>query len=311
MSITKEFKILDKKIVVHFSDENVAEKYFDFDSLDSDWHKKKIGEYHLTRLLGCIRAYWFWFKYDREFTLEQKGIFHIGKILHKNIQDYLEKTLGFVIIEFPCEDELENRISILFKIDIVHTRDKEISDIKTTRYMPIISDLSVDKFEEKFGKYILQVLAQIYFVNNTYFKLEPMETIKILYIDKINLYTKEIWLDYNEELGEYFYLKIRARAEYLHDYLTELDTIPEHYDPSKDCLYCPFIDLCPEGMEIKNALTTPVIFETMEFKKKYGENKKPYWKYDPSKKKWLKSKEFLTFLQKELKYTNEKIGELP
>jgi hypothetical protein len=197
--ITKEFKILDKTITVYFSDENHAEKYFDFTSLDSQWHRKEIGEYHLTSLLACLRKYWCWFKYNGyDETLEQKGIFLIGKIFHKHIQDHLEKTLGFVIIECPCEDEVEEGISILFKIDIAQIREKEIADIKTTRYMPIISDLSIEKFEEKFGKYILQVLAQIYFVNKTYFKLDPMKTIKILYIDKFNLYTKPIWMEYDE-----------------------------------------------------------------------------------------------------------------
>ena len=314
--ITKEFKILDKTITVYFSDENHAEKYFDFSSLDSEWHIKKIGEYHLTKLLACLRAYWYWFKYDRENTLEQKGIFLIGKIFHKHIQDHLEKTLGFVIIECPCEDEFPHGIgliSILFKIDIAHLRDKEISDIKTTRYMPVIGDLSVEKFEEKFGKYILQVLAQIYFVNNTYFKLDPMETIKLLYIDKYNLYTKEIWMEYDEKLAEYFYIKMRARAKYLHDHLLN-DTVPEHCDPNKNCTYCAFVDLCAEGTEIKNSLTVPVNFESNAYKQKFsklGQKKKPYWKYDPDAKKWIKTKGFQDFLRTDFKYTKKQIEELP
>ena len=64
------------------------------------------------------------------------------------------------------------------------------------------------------------------------------------------------------------------------------------------------------GKEIKNSLTVPVIFETMEFKKKYGQNKKPYWKYNPETKRWLKSKGFVEFLLMELKYTNEQFAEL-
>lgn len=313
--ITKEFRILDKTITVHFSEDNHAEKYFDFDGWESKWHEKKIGEYHLTSLLRCLNAYWYFFKYDRKHTLEQKGIFLIGKIFHKHIQDYLEKTLGFVIIEFPCEDEVPHGIgliSILFKIDIAQTRTKEISDIKTTRYMPVIGDLSVSKFEEKFGQYILQVLAQIYFLNKTYFKLDPMETIKILYIDKANLYTKELWLDYDEELGEYFYLKIRARAMYLHDHLLT-DELPNKAEPSKNCLYCAFVDLCPEGTEIKKALTVPVNFESMSYIEKFakqGQTKKPYWKYDDEKKEWIKTKGFLDFLTNDLKYTAKQIEEL-
>jgi CRISPR/Cas system-associated exonuclease Cas4 (RecB family) len=307
---TKEFKILDKTITVHFSDENHAGEYFDFESIKSEWHRKKLGEYHLTSLLGCLRKYWYFFLYpDREHTLEQKGIFLIGQIFHKHIQDHLEKTLGFVIIECPCEDEVEDGISILFKIDIVQIRSKEIADIKTTRYMPIIGDLSIENFEKKFGKYILQVLAQIYFVNNTYFKCDPMETIKILYIDKFNLFTKPIWLDYDEKLGEYFYLKIRARANYLHEHILT-DTIPDNYDPSDFCVYCAFVDLCPEGTEIKNSLTVPVNFESVEFKKKYGANKKPYWKYDPDTKSWIKSKGFVDFLLTELKYTSKQLEEM-
>ena len=310
--ITKEFKILDKTITIHFSDENHADKYFDFTSLDSEWHRKKVGEYHLTSLLSCIRKYWYWFKYNIELSLIQKGIFLIGKIFHKHIQDHLEKTLGFVIIEMPCEDEVEEDISILFKIDIVEIREKEISDLKTTRYMPIIGDLSVNEFEQKFGKYILQVLAQIYFVNHTYFKQEPMETIKILYISKNDLFTKPIWMDYNNELGEYFYLKIRARAKYLHEHLLN-DTIPEHCDPSKNCIYCAFVDMCAEGMEIKSSLTVPVNFESNSYIQKFakeGQTKKAYWKYSDENKAWIKTKGFLEFLTKDLKYTTKQIEEL-
>jgi len=310
MSITREFRILDKTITVHFSDENHADKYFDFAGWDSDWHTKVIGEYHLTSLLNCIRAYWYFFIYpEREHTLEQKGIFLIGKIFHKHIQDHLEKTLGFVIIECPCEDELDDDISILFKIDIVQIRDKEIADIKTTRYMHIIGDLSVEKFEKKFGKYILQVLAQIYFVNQTYFKCDPMETIKILYIDKNTLYTKEIWLDYDEALGEYFYLKIRERAKYLHERI-RTNVVPVYSEPSENCVWCAFVDLCAEGTEIKNSMTTPVNIESIAYKKKFGANKKPYWKYDPDTKKWIKSIGFKDFLYKDLKYTTEQLEEM-
>ena len=310
--ITKEFKILNKTIKVHFSENNSAEKYFNFSALDSEWHRKKIGEYHLTSLLACIRKYWYWFKHDRKNTLQEKGIFLIGKIFHKHIQDHLEKTLGFVIIECPCEDELEDGISIVFKIDIAHLRNKEISDIKTTRYMPILSDLSVKKFEEKFGKYILQVLVQIYFVNNTYFKLDPMKTIKLLYIDKADLYTKEIWMDYDKELAEYFYLKIRERAKYLHERLLT-DVVPVHSDPDKNCVYCAFVDLCAEGSAIKLSLTVPVNFESNAYREKYAkmhQTKKAYWKYDPEGKFWIKTKGFLEFLKKELNYTTERISEI-
>ena len=111
----KKFKILDKEILVKFSDENYSEKYFDFSSLDSNWHKKENGEYHFSQLLGCIRAYWYWFKYDRELTVEQKGIFLIGKIIHEHIQRHLEKTVGFVVIEHPIIDDVSETIQIIGK----------------------------------------------------------------------------------------------------------------------------------------------------------------------------------------------------
>ena len=55
---------------------------------------------------------------------------------------------------------------------------------------------------------------------------------------------------------------------------------------------------------------TSLIAESVEFKKKYGQNKKPYWKYDPDTKRWLKSKAFVDFLLTELKYTSEQLEEM-
>jgi len=307
--ITKEFKILDKNITVRFSDENHAQDYFDFSFLDSDWHRKKIGEYHFSQLLGCIRNYWYWFKYDRELTVEQKGIFLIGKIVHKHIQNHLEKTVGFVVIEHPIIDDVSEEIQIIGKIDVINVKEKRETDVKTTRYLPVLADLSVEAFEQKFGKYLLQIMSYAFFLNNTYYKEDPIETLRIALVDKADLYTKLIEIDYDDELAKYFYLKLRARAEYLHEHLLN-NEVPEHCEPSKNCMWCAFVNLCPEGTEIQNSLTVPVNFESMEYKKKFGENKKPYWKYDPDAKCWIKSKEFLKFLQTELKYTTKQIGEL-
>jgi hypothetical protein len=78
-------------------------------------------------------------------------------------------------------------------------------------------------------------------------------------------------------------------------------------------MWCAFVDLCPEGTEIKNSLTVPVNFESNAYIQKHadlGEKKKPYWKYDPSEKRWIKTQGFRDFLRTDLKYTEKQLEDL-
>ncbi len=305
----KKVRILDKQISIFLTDENQAGKFFNFSELDSKWHEKKIGQYHFSQLIGCLREYYFFFKYDRELSPEQKGIYYVGKVWHEKIQSHLEKTYGFVMIEVPLVDEIDDEIEIIGKADVVSVLEHGIFDIKTTRYMPVLMDLSPERFEENYGKYVLQVLAYAFFLNNTYFKIDPIEKIAIILVDKNTCYVKLMVVDYDDELGKYFYLKIRERARYLHECILE-NKLPEQYHLDRMCQYCSFLDLCKEGSEFVYTLNPPVIFEANEYKKRY-EGKKAYWKFDHEKKVWIKTKGFVEFLKKELGYSDEQIKNLP
>jgi hypothetical protein len=338
--VEKTFKIEDKPITIRVSDENVADQYFDFSELQSEWHRKKVGQYHFSSLLRCLRRYYYEFQFDTELSLADKGVFLAGRVWHKHIQDYLEKTYGFVIIERPICDEFSvflNRdqrddIEIIGKIDIIDTKKSLEADIKTTSYLPMLIDMSEDKFEEKYGRYILQLMAYGYFLNHTYFEgINPIETLRIILVDKKTLETKLIEMDYNQEslveqrgeimedgwdedesIAEYFYLKIRNRAKTLHKCLVN-EEVPEQHYCSKNCQYCPFAEehLCEEGFIKVKSLKPPEIPETIKYKKKFGANKRPYWKWLEDEQRWKKSNGFIEFLKNDLGYSKEEIGDLP
>lgn len=309
---TKTFKIGGFDIKVSFDEENKAAKYFDFKKYESNWHDKKTSVYHLTQLLQCIKMQWIIIKYDLEQedrSLETLGNFFLGHVLHKEIQEYIEKTLGAVIIERPMIDEVdmkftdpktntefEDVIFIVGKADIIEMKQKHygideniLGDIKTTRYMPILETLDDPKFEEKFGLYIIQVLALTYYLNHTYFKVDPIDKLKLIYVHKADCYTKEIFIAYDDKVAKEFYIKIRERAKYLHTCIM-LDTEPKaelnQYCPSRICL-----GYCSEGQEYAESLKEPVSFESVEFKKKYPD-KLPYIKRNGE---WKETSLFVKF----------------
>lgn len=309
--ITKEIKLGDKKLTLRICDDNLFEHYFDVSELESKWHTKEIGKYHFSQILGCLRAYYWFFKLDLKHSLITQGIFLMGNILHRLIQEYKEKKYGFVIIERPCVDECED-FDILGKVDMIDILEHREEDIKTTSWMPIFVDLDELEFEKKYGRYFLQILGYAYFLNHTYFSIDPLKTLRIILVDKMTLTTKIMEFDYEEELAEFFYLKIRARAKHLHSCLISDTPCIEGLILDKNCLYCKSNDeiYCPKGAKLVKKLTTPVVTESIEFKKKYGMNKKPFWKFNENTDKWQKTKEFVKFLKEEKGLTIEQIEEI-
>lgn len=309
--VDRQIQILDKLITIRVSDDNLFEQFFDPSKLESEWHRQQVGEYHFSQLIGCLRKYYWNFQTDIDNDIKTKGVFYIGKMIHKEIQQTLEERYGFAIIERPLLDECGD-FNIIGKVDIIDTLKHRETDIKTQSYLPTLVNYDKDKFEERYGKYILQTLAYAYFLNNTYFSIDNIKTIRVLLVDKKTLECRVIELDYDHELGEFFYLKLRERAKVLHKCLL-LDKVPEQFHLEKNCKYCLFAEeqFCPEGAELKDSLIVPETYETREYKKKYGKNKKPYWKYDEDEKRWIKSKGFVKFLKEELNYNKERMEELP
>lgn len=309
--IEQQISLLDKSLTIRVSDTNLFEHYFDTSELESAWHTKTIGVYHFSQLIRCLRAYYWNFKLEIENSSIEKGIFLMGKIIHELIQTNLEKRYGFSIIERPILDECE-KFDIIGKVDIIDILEHRLSDIKTTSWLPIFVDFDFGGFEEKYGLYLLQILAYAYFLNNTYFTIDPLEVLRIILVDKKTLETKVMEIDYDEALGQHFYLKIRARAEALHNALTNAtDWVDLPYHLDKNCKNCIFAEeiYCPEGYKLKLKLTTPETPESIEFKRKFGMNKKPFWKYSDETESWIKSKEFVKFLQEEKGYSDEEIKE--
>lgn len=308
----KQFKINGIPITVEFDEENKADKYFDFDKYQTNWHNKRNNVYHLTSLLQCLKMQFLIHKYEldnEDRSLETLGNFFLGHILHKEVQDHLEKTLGAVIIERPIIDEIElsfidkktkqkyeDVIFIVGKADVVEMKNRfflidenSLDDIKTTRYMPIFEKLTQEKFEDKFGLYIIQVLALTYYLNHTYFTIDPIKKLKIIYVHKADCYTKDLDIYYEDSVAKKFYLKIRERAKYLHKCIM-LDEMPKA-ELNKYCSTRLCMGYCDEGTEYADSLKEPVCFESVEFKKQYP-NKKPYIKRDGE---WQETKNFVKF----------------
>jgi hypothetical protein len=310
----RQITLLDQTFQIRVSDDNVVEKFIDFKAIQSEWHEKKIGIYHFSQLIRCLRAYYLQFEFGDivEISLAQEGVYFIGHLDHKVIQDFIEQKYGFAINERPLIDEVNKEITLIGKADIIDVKRLNLIDIKTKSYMPILTDIAEDEFEEKFGENFLQVLAYGYFLNHTYFKIEPLERLYILYINKMTFEMKVIEIPYNDEISEYFYLKVRERAKYLHECLKKKE-IPDQFKVSKNCQYCPFSEYkqyCPEGYKKALSLTPTENYESIEYKKKYGKNKRPYWRFDEDNERWLKSKDFKRFLSEELGYSDKKIREL-
>jgi len=307
MSIQKTFTINSQPISVSFDDDNHIAEYFDLEKFKSNWHDFRAGEYHFSLLLSCLRDYYLKIINNQiETNLETLGNFHIGSILHKEIQEFIEKKYGFCIIERPLLDEIEiayehngmkfeDIIRLVGKADLLDISQDDLGDIKTTRYMPILEKLEQDDFEAKYGKYIVQALVYAFYLNHTYFQIQPLKKVKLIMVLKANLTVKVIWIDYEEETALFFYKLMRQRAEYLHLHIMK-NEMPE-CEINKYCPNCSNISLCPEGTEYAESLKAPVSFETTAFNKKYPD-KKAHIKRDGE---WKETKAFTEFKAKELK----------
>ena len=308
-SIIRTITIAGLKIKCEFVDDNKIQEYFNLHEYSTNWHKYEVGVYHLSQLLRCIRYYYYCFIFDyKTDRLEELGVFLLGHILHEKIEDYREKEVGYIIKERPILDEFKvngDLIKVVGKADLLNILEHILSDVKTTIYLPdSLSTLSDEKIEELYGKYIVQIFSYTYYLNNSYFRIDPFLFSRIILTSKKNLKTKLLTFHYDDNVGKVFYNKIRERAKYLHTCI--INKNPPVAEVDSSCLKCPFINLCPEGKNYKLDNEKPINLETVEFKKKHPDKRA----YIRRNGKWRKTKLFIKFLQDDKKYTNIQIEKL-
>lgn len=271
---------------------NFADEYLNLNKFEGAWHHKRDGKtVHITELLTCLLKSRNNMDFSYVPTLEQRGIFFMGNLLHHESQESLLFKDGYYVVEFPLVIEIDTGIYIVGKVDLLHNKESRIEDIKTFQhfYMPDENKLkSIDK------NYILQPIVYTFITNNTYYEKEPITTIYLVCINKKNAEVRIIKIEYTEEIGAAAFNWLVERAK-----IFWKDEKPKG-EVSHWCKYCQWLTLpCMVGREYVTAQSEPVSIESIKFKKE-NPKKLPYIRREG---KWLKTKLFKEF---EVKYNAEK-----
>jgi len=287
-----------REIKIYFEEggTNLADRYFDLDKFETDWHKFILGKYHVTVLLGCLKQFYGIQKYEIEPDLKRKCIGFIGNLYHNEIQTFLKKKDEFNLIEIPIEIEIDSEISIRTKIDIANPNEYLLSDIKTFSVF-LFPKVKKDGSINVSDKTIKQIVIGIFILNHTYFKLNPAENIKVICVSKQDLETKPLIIEYNEDDGLFFYNQITEKAKTLHHAFVN-DIFPPA-EIHKWCKYCPILNICDEGKAEVEKNKEPKDMDSLQFKAKYPDKKAYYIKGD----KWIKTKLYKEFLDTKAKHT--------
>jgi len=123
--------------------ENKIRTYFKIKD-SSDWHRYKIGEYHVssigcshkeldpqTHYGPCLRATYYAYTEPEEKDLKTIGNLLMGEILHKIVQERYKGLNPNAIIEYPVTHIYGNQLTIKGSIDILDLEDGSIRDVKS------------------------------------------------------------------------------------------------------------------------------------------------------------------------------------
>ena len=283
--------------------ENKAAEYFNFDKYETTWHDPRKNEYHITPLLNCLRISVADFNEGSERSLETKGTFLMGHILHHEIGTTLVERDGFYILEFPFKISigLDNgeEIYIVGKIDLLNNEKRSVGEIKSTIHIYLPKEAKDLKLE-----YYIQVIVYVFVLNHSYYIKEPIKDVYLVIVSKKNCYTKVIKINYTDEIGQKCYEWLINRAVVYHIHVS--DETEADAETSKWCRYCRLVETprCPEGREMALEFFPPTSYEATLFKKTYPK-KKVFWKFDKENKVWIETKLFKAF-KEELKQFEEK-----
>lgn len=182
-------------------------------------YEPELNEFRCSMLNVCDRKMYYSKKYPVEPTEYQLGIFTVGHIIHKTIQD-------LVTDEFDCEipvrydDDLTD-VVIVGHADLVS--DDKVVDIKTVSRLP----------NSVYDNHHLQVNTYAYLLEKPYYGL--------LYVEKNTLQTRYFEFETSENLFNYVLEKCRT----VYDCLIT-DILPANC-PNYLCRFCPYKNYCLEN----------------------------------------------------------------
>jgi len=236
--------------------ENKYKKYFHLK--EEDWHKKVIGEYHVSGVGcdtshleqhehsgPCLRQTFYDYTDEIENSVGTEGNFAVGTNAHEVIQGIRKKNKPMIISEFPL-GMLHGDKKLLGSIDLVEFQDLThypieimIVDIKTANDGTFPKDDENLKITHENQVLIYSYWLQNFVLNEAFMVIKSY---RIIYVNKNNWFVGEITRPYNNKIGANKFMEFLTRCNKLHRYLKE-ETLPPA-EPMRWCKYCKYGQRC-------------------------------------------------------------------
>ena len=223
--------------------DNKLTKYFNIS--EGNWHQNKIGTYHVSAIGNshqdlepeehygpCLRATATQYTQPPDKTLHFLGTVHIGKLIHRIIQENFKEKNPNAKIEYPI---IIKKDGLIFKgsVDILIREPDMVIDIKTANRFTFPSG----KYDYN-PTYVSQLKIYAGFLIRILENFNP-EKVRIVYVEKSSLKTIEIDVSVSKEELEDAIKDFEERAKYLHECLTQDKFVIA--EPHKWCKYCPLL----------------------------------------------------------------------
>lgn len=226
--------------------------------VDKDWHENRVGVYHVSSIGNshkeldphehsgpCLRETFKGYIDPVENDDKKEGNFHIGRILHKIIQEIYKHNVPNSSIEFPIIIQLASDIQIKGSIDIIDFDKTAVIDIKTS------SMFTHPSSEYDYNPtHTSQISIYSGLLMGYVFKLKYFtpKLIQMVYTKKHNLETAELDIDVDKEDIKNALHEFIERVIYLDNCLTKFRTPVA--EPHKWCKFCRHLDFCKEEGDI-------------------------------------------------------------
>lgn len=255
-----------------------------------EWHRNLIGEYHVSAIGvdhqefnpndhsgPCLRQTFYFYVDPLPFTEQTEGNFHMGRIIHKELQRIYIINHPNAVAEFPLGLETERegeKIKHFGSIDLmrIDLDGLHVPDIKSASdwTFPKTSD---DKNQTHFDQSRIYVGWLISRILNT--KFMKVKTNGIIYVDKHNLYTGEQFEKTNKKLCIERFVEFIDRSWALHNYLIEEKLPPK--EPNKWCKFCDYRHRCNAEVIHEDEVPTITMKEAEHLYQKMT-GKSPKWR---------------------------------
>lgn len=225
-------------------------------------HTYEIGTYHVSQIGNshidlefdehsgpCLRQGYWQYLDPIEYSAGTLGNFHMGRILHEEIQKITKINNPAVINEFPLRMWIKD-IIISGSIDtIVFSKDGiSIIDFKSaSQYTLPQGDY------DKNPTHFTQVYLYAYILSLVFGSDINIKDVTLVYINKHNLSTYAQTETYDNEKAEKIFKDFLERCFYLDECLKKKAVpVPE---PMKWCKYCDYRGRCKEQGDVELIVT--------------------------------------------------------